>query len=90
MKTIARCFAVLIIATIGTSAYSQNWVPYQETIQTQVVYVPQPQPVIVYQWIPYSVQQNIVVEQQRFFCKTQTIISRPTTQWVLQPIVVYR
>jgi hypothetical protein len=44
----------------------------------------------VYQWVPYPVQQNIVVEQQRFFCKTQTVISRPATQWVLQPIVVYR
>jgi hypothetical protein len=44
----------------------------------------------VYQWVPYASQQNFVLEQQRIFCRTQTIVSRPFTQWVLQPVVVYR
>jgi hypothetical protein len=79
--------------SIGSSLYAQNWVPYQENIQpvqTQFVYVQQPQPVMVYQWVPYVVQQNIIVEQQRLFCRTQTVVSRPYTQWVIQPVVVYR
>jgi hypothetical protein len=67
--------------------------PYQEVqqgVQTQIVYIQQPQPVVIYQWFPYTAQQNIIVEQQRLFCKTQTIITRPFTQWVLQPMVIYR
>jgi hypothetical protein len=50
----------------------------------------QPQPVVIYQWVPYSVQQNVVVEQRRLFCINQTVISRPIVQWVLQPMVIYR
>lgn len=80
---------------IGSSnVYAQNWIPYQENIQPivqpQVIYVQQPQPVVVYQWVPYVIQQNLIVEQQRLFCKTQSIVTRPVTQWILQPIVVYR
>jgi hypothetical protein len=30
------------------------------------------------------------VEQRRFFCINQTVISRPVVQWVLQPMVIYR
>jgi hypothetical protein len=55
-----------------------------------MVYIQQPQPVIVYQWVPYATQQNVIVEQQRLFCRTQTVITRPITQWVLQPVVIYR
>jgi hypothetical protein len=59
-------------------------------VQTQTVYVPQPEPVIIYQWVPYVTQQNFVIEQQRLFCKKQTVITKPITQWVLQPVVIYR
>jgi hypothetical protein len=93
MKNLARCLVMLMVMSIGSSLYAQNWVPYQENIQpvqTQFVYVQQPQPVMVYQWVPYVVQQNIIVEQQRLFCRTQTVVSRPYTQWVIQPVVVYR
>jgi hypothetical protein len=82
---------MLMIISVGSNLYAQEWIAYQEpVVQTQVVYVYQPQPVVVYQWVPYSVQQNVIIEQQRLFCRTQTIVSRPYTQWVIQPVVVYR
>jgi hypothetical protein len=94
MKNLARCFVMLMIMSVGSNLYAQNWIPYQEPIQpvaqTQVVYVSQPQPVIVYQWVPYTVQQNVIVEQQRIFCRTQTVVTKPVTQWILQPMVIYR
>jgi hypothetical protein len=30
------------------------------------------------------------LEQRRFFCVNQTVISRPVVQWILQPMVIYR
>ena len=91
MYNLARCFVMLMIISVGSNLYAQEWIAYQEpVVQTQVVYVYQPQPVVVYQWVPYSVQQNVIIEQQRLFCRTQTIVSRPYTQWVIQPVVVYR
>jgi len=94
MKNLVRCFVAILLISVGSNSYAQNWIPYQEPIQpvvqTQVVYVAQPQPVVVYQWIPYVVQQNVIVEQQRLFCRTQTVVSRPYTQWIIQPVVIYR
>jgi hypothetical protein len=94
MKNLARCLLMLMIMSVGSNLYAQNWIPYQDPIQpvvqTQVVYVSQPQPVVVYQWVPYVVQQNVVVEQQRIFCRTQTVVTKPFTQWILQPMVIYR
>ena len=79
--------------SVSSNLYAQEWVGYNQYIQTQpqiqTVYM-QPQPVVIYQWVPYSVQQNVVVEQRRFFCVNQTVISRPVVQWVLQPVVIYR
>ena len=93
MKNLVRYFVMFMLISIGSETYAQNWMPYQEVqqgVQTQIVYIQQPQPVVIYQWVPYTAQQNIIVEQQRLFCKTQTIITRPFTQWVLQPMVIYR
>ncbi len=85
---------MLMLINVGSNLYAQEWIPYQQPIQpvvqTQLVYVYQPQPVVVYRWVPYSIQQNVIIEQQRLFCRTQTIVSRPYTQWVIQPVVVYR
>jgi hypothetical protein len=93
MKNLARCLFVILLISAGTNSYAQNWIPYQEPVQpvapTQIVYIQQPQPVVVYQWVPYVVQQNFIIEQQRLFCRTQTVVSRPYTQWIIQPVVVY-
>lgn len=93
MKNFARCLVMLFLMGVSSNLYAQEWVSYNPYIQSQpqipMVYV-QPQPVIVYQWVPYSVQQNVVVEQRRLFCVNQTVVSRPVTQWILQPMVIYR
>lgn len=93
MKNFARCFVMLFLMGVSSNLYAQEWVAYNQYLQPQpqiqTVYV-QPQPVLIYQWVPYTVQQNIVVEQRRLFCVNQTIVSRPTVQWVLQPIVIYK
>ncbi len=75
MKNLARCFVMFIFIGVGSNVYAQEWIPYQEHIQ----------PVVQTQ-----VEQNVIVEQQRLFCRTQTVINRPSTQWVLQPVVIYR
>lgn len=94
MKKLIQSIIVFMLMSIASNLYAQNWIPYQENTHTiipvQSVYIYQPQPTIVYQWIPYVSQQNIIVEQQRLFCRTQTVVNRPFTQWVLQPVVVYR
>lgn len=93
MKIFARCLVMLFLMGVSSNLYSQEWVAYNQYVQPQpqiqTVYV-QPQSVLVYQWVPYTVQQNVVLEQKRLFCVNQIVVSRPTVQWVLQPVVIYR
>lgn len=93
MKNFARCLVMLFLMGVSSNMYAQEWVAYNQYVQPQpqiqTVYV-QPQPVLIYQWVPYTVQQNIVVEQRRLFCVNQTIVNRPTVQWILQPVIIYR
>jgi len=35
MKNLARCLVMLMIMSVGSNVYAQNWVPYQEVVQTQ-------------------------------------------------------
>lgn len=90
---IARCL-VFIFMGLGSQSYAQEWIPFQGYSQTQVVQqytqVYQPQPFIVYQWTPVVVQQNFIVEQRYLFCKKQTVVTQPVTQWIYQPVIVYK
>lgn len=92
MKTAVIVFLCCIC---GNNVFCQEWIPYQEQTtqtvvqQTSVIYK-QPQPVIVYQLVPYVVQQPVLVEKQCFFHRTSFVSSRPVVQWVYQPILVYR
>lgn len=89
---------LILLATLFmvTEAYAQEWIAYQPypqaVVQQNIVYpvVPVPQPVVIHQWVPYPVQQNIVVEQHCLFRRTQTVVSKPAVQWVYQPVVIYR
>jgi hypothetical protein len=93
MKQMLIAIILIFGYAFGSSAYSQEWIAYQNLQpppQVQVVHSVQYQPVVVYQWVPYVVQQNVVVEQQCLFRRTQTIITKPTIQWILQPVVIYR
>ena len=93
MKNFARCLVMLFLMGVSSNSYAQEWVAYNQYVepqpQIQTVYV-QPQPVVVYQWVPYTIQQNVVVEQRRLFCVSQTVVSKPTIQWILQPVVIYK
>ena len=93
MKNFARCLVMIFLMGVSSNLYAQEWVAYNQYVQPQpqiqTVYV-QPQPLVIYQWVPYNVQQNVVVEQRRLFCVNQTVVSRPTVQWILQPIVIYK
>ena len=93
MKNFARCLVILFLMGVSSNLYAQEWVAYNQYVQSQpqiqMVYV-QPQPLVVYQWVPYTVQQNVILEQRRLFCVNQTVVTRPTVQWILQPVVVYR
>lgn len=93
MKNLARCLVILFMVSISSSLYAQEWVAYNPYFQTQpqiqMVYV-QPQPVVIYQWVPYSIQQNIVIEKRCLFHTNQIVSTRPITQWVLQPVIIYR
>ena len=98
MKNFARCSVILFLMGISYSGYAQEWIPYvpETTVveQTRTSYFSQPvyrpSAMIVYQYVPCAVYQNVVVENQYIFRKTQAVVSRPTTQWILQPMVIYR
>ena len=97
MKILARGLILFFIISITSSAYAQNWIPYQGYYEQPVVnnhqiyvqtYVPTPQPLLVYQWVPYQTQQNIIVEQRCFLHKTYRVVPVPQTQWIYQPMII--
>lgn len=96
MKNIARCLLVMLMVVLCDNIYGQEWIPYQpsnrvvQTTVTQQSYVYQPQPVVVYQYIPYVVNQPVVVEQRCLLYRTQRVVYVPQTQYFYQPVVVYR
>ena len=96
MKNIARCLLVISMIIVCNNMYAQEWIPYQpqnhvvQTTVTQQSYVYQPQPVVVYQYVPYVVHQPVVVEQRCFLYRTQRVVYVPQTQYFYQPVVVYR
>ena len=92
MNKFARCLVILFSMIVSSNLYAQEWVAYNQYVQPPIhtVYIQQSQPVIVYQWVPYTVQQNVIVEQKCLFYVNQTVVARPTVQWFLQPMVIYR
>lgn len=94
---IAFILIALTCLIINSTAYAQNWIPYQgyppQTIQINnysVYFPPFPQSFVVYQWTPYIVQQTTVVEHRRLFCKTQQVVTEPVIQWIYSPFIVYK
>lgn len=95
MNNIARCFVMFFIISLCGQTFADEWIAYRENIthivEPKIDYiVPQYQPVIYYQPVPYVVYQNIIVEKQCFFHRTQTIVTKPVTQYYYQPVVLYR
>ena len=87
------CFVFIFCCT---SIYAQDWIPYQPQqyvpVQTNVVtsYVYQPQPLVVYQYVPYVVNQPVITEHHCLLYKSQKITYVPQIQYVYQPTVIYR
>lgn len=89
-------YLLLFLTLIGSSSYAQEWVAYQPyppvieinqiPSQTFSTYIVQ-QPRIVYQWVPYYVNQSVLVEQRHLFCRKYHWTVQPTVQWVQQPII---
>jgi hypothetical protein len=96
MKNIARCLLVISMTIVCGNIYAQEWIPYQpqnhvvQTTVTQQSYVYQPQPVVIYQYVPYVVNQPVVVEHRCLLYRTQRVVYVPQTQYFYQPVVVYR
>jgi hypothetical protein len=97
MKTLARCFYfVAFTIIICNITHGQDWIPYvnnfpvTQTTITQQTFIPPPQPVVVYQYSPYIVQQPMVVEQRCLWHRTQRVIYVPQVQYFYQPIWIYR
>jgi hypothetical protein len=98
MKNFARCLIILFLINCVSTIHAQEWIPYVPEItiveQTRTSYVSQPvykpSPRVIYQYVPCTVYQNVVIENQYMFRKTQTVVSRPATQWILQPVVIYQ
>jgi hypothetical protein len=97
MKILARSLVLLFIISIASNTYAQNWIAYQGYYQQPVIthsqiyaqpYVPVSQPLLIYQWVPYQTQQNIIVEQRCFLHKTYKIVTVPQTQWIYQPTII--
>lgn len=90
--------ALLFCLTTNYGAYAQNWIPYQgyqtQTVEVTntypVVFYPNPQPVVVYQWTPYVVPQITITEYQCLFHRTQKVVTEPVIQWIYSPFIVYK
>lgn len=96
MKNLARCSMLFCIIGLSNTIFAQEWIPYQQNTQvlveqrTIVEPVRYYQPVVYYQPVPYVIQQNMIVEKQCLFHRTQTVITRPVTYWIYQPVILYR
>jgi len=98
MKVLARCFyATICMTALCNITHGQEWIPYvsnavqtTQTTITQQTFVPPPQPVVVYQYTPYIVQQPIVVEQRCLWHRTQKVVYVPQVQYFYHPVWVYR
>lgn len=97
-KYIYTMLAALLCLVIDNKANAQNWIPYQG-YQTQTIQVtnsypvfiqPTPQPIIINQWVPFTVPQTTIIEQHCLFRKTQKIVTEPVTQWIYMPVIIYK
>lgn len=90
-------FALAIILMFSCNPiYSQEWVairtvppivevsPIPTVSYSNQIIVQQPRP-MVYQWVPYVVQQPVLTEQKyMLFCRKYVWTTQPHIQWVYQ------
>lgn len=92
MKAIIAGFLISICSVVNAQEFIQQQIYSPPVVQSNVVYPVSPaqNPIVVYQWVPYTVQENVVIEHYYMFRKTQTVVSRPIVRWVYQPVLIYR
>ena len=81
---------------LGGTCYAHNdWIPIQ-TLPTvsaimpnDIIYTPNPRPILYYQWVPNVVMKPMIVEQKRIFIREQSIQMVPVTEWVPTVRVLY-
>lgn len=89
------------LAFYSNIGYSNGvWVPYQTpaVVSPPVVVTPTvpsitystydyPKPLILmYDWVPYTVNHLVIKERQGLFCRYRTYYYEPRTEWIYQPI----
>ena len=89
------------LAFYGNIGYSSGvWVPHQPAVvlSPPVVVTPTvpsvtystydyPKPLILmYDWVPYTVNHLVVRERQGLFCRHRTYHYEPRTEWIYQPV----
>jgi len=99
MKILGLFLALTLVP--ATFSYGSNWVPHapyikpvpvtQPVIEVPVVpsvtYSTYNRPLmIMYDWVPYSVNHLVVTERQGLFCRHRTYHYEPRVEWVYQPV----
>lgn len=84
----------LLIFLFPSVCFANTWTHYEPPSNKNEIHIninnnkPKYVPQNVYQWIPYIVNEPVVVEKRCLLIKRYEIEYRPTTRWVLQPIVI--
>lgn len=85
---------------INNIAYAGAWVPANpapvSVVSAPVVEVPMipsvtystyAKPLIImYDWVPYTVNHLVVTEKQGLFCRHRTYHYEPRVEWIYQPV----
>lgn len=101
-QIILTTYCAVSICLFSNQIYAQNeWVPYREPyitqnisqniiLQTNIENIYIRPPVLMYDWMPYYINQMAILEKRNnWFCQQQYIIYQPTIQWVYQPVWKY-
>lgn len=100
-KYVLMALACCCFFGLGSITIADEWVAYQvtpvimpninTTTHSQSYSISlQPQPIIVYQWVPYTTHYYTTIESRCLFRREQTLIVQPMTRWLYQPHIIYR
>lgn len=89
---------ILSLLAINNVCNGQEWIQYQP--QLPVVEVPSipahtfstsavVHKPLIYRWVPYIINEPVIVERSGIFCHKTIIVYRPTIYWVYQLSYTY-
>lgn len=92
----AVLFSAILSVITFENLFANDWIPYVPQPQRQYTaeIIPPPvmtyantvYPVYEYRWVPYHYNVPVNIIEYRFFCKRETTVLVPQTNWVLQPV----